>query len=140
MRSGTISGYKVAERITTAQLKEELAKKATRKSKYKNRITEVDGHKFHSAKEANYYRTYKALEKRGVIRDLELQPRFDIVINGQKVGFYKADFAYRDKRQEGRHIGWSCKRIIDVKGIDTALSRFKRKCVEALYGIKVEIV
>ena len=128
------SGYQVARKITTAQLKEELAKKPAR-NKYGNKITEVDGIKFHSQKEASYYRTYKALEKRGKISNLQLQPRFDIVINGKNVGYYKADFKYIE---DVKLLG--VVRIIDVKGHDTALSRFKRKCVEAQYGVTVEIV
>ena len=63
--------------------------------------------------------------------DLQRQVSYPIEINGTKVGTYRGDFQYREDGQV---------KIEDVKGIDTPLSRFKRKCVTALYGIEIQIV
>jgi hypothetical protein len=60
----------------------------------------------------------------GEIRDLELQPRFPIVINGKKVCTYIADFAYRDGQSGNKHVE-------DSKGYRTDLYRLKKKLVEA---------
>ena len=53
--------------------------------KYKNVKTTVDGIAFDSQKEARRYADLKLMHRAGAITDLTLQPKFDIVINGQKV-------------------------------------------------------
>lgn len=105
-----------------------------RGNKYGARKTVVDGITFDSKAEAAYYAGLKRRETLGEIANVELQRPFVLVAgDGQLVGVYKADFAF-DDLVEGR---W---RVIDVKGHDTALSRFKRKFVKALHGIDVEVV
>ena len=47
--------------------------------KYGNKTVEIDGHKFDSRKEAEYYLYLRQLEKDGVIRDLRMQVPFEIV-------------------------------------------------------------
>lgn len=78
-----------------------------------------------------------------VIRNLELQPFFDIHACQQmlvdercrplKVATYRADFQY-----------WDCERnelvVEDVKGVRTAMYRLKKKLVEAQYGITIREV
>ncbi len=106
-------------------------------NKFGAKKTEVDGIVFDSKKEANYYSQLKlqkkAKNKVDRVVSIELQPRFDIVINGQKIGFYKADFrvVYTYGRTE----------IIDVKGLKKGsayqLFRLKKKIVEALYNIEI---
>jgi hypothetical protein len=70
------------------------------------------------------------MEGLGVISDLRLQPSWAITIKEKKIGTYKADFAYV---QGGKQI------YEDVKGIDTALSKFKRRYVEAMYDVEIQI-
>lgn len=101
------------------------------KSKYRAVPTWVDGIRFPSKKEAARYSELKLLERAGQIRNLELQPAFDITINGVKVGTYRADFSYFT--DAGRVVE-------DTKGMDTRLSKFKRKCVEAARGFKIIIL
>lgn len=88
--------------------------------------------KFDSKAERNHWYELALLQDSGLIAGMVIQPRFPIVIEGVEVGRYYGDFAYTD--EHGAY------RVIDVKGQDTALSRFKRKCVKAQYGIDVEIV
>lgn len=91
--------------------------------------------KFDSKAEASHYDTLRTMRRMGEIRDLECQPRFPILVNGQNVGSYVADFRYLD-------AGGSVV-VVDVKGgdaTDTALSRFKRKCVTAQHGIDIRII
>lgn len=94
------------------------------KSKFFAVPVEIDGIRFASKKEGKRYQELKLLERAGQITRLELQPRFDLIINGKNCGFYKADFAFfaGNKRQ-----------IEDVKGHATPLYKFKRRLVEALY-------
>lgn len=88
-------------------------------------------HVFDSRAEAARYDELRLQEKAGAIRDLRCQPEFPIVIEGRQVGKYVGDFAY---------VAGGALVVEDVKGMDTPLSRFKRKCVEAQYGIQVEVV
>lgn len=88
--------------------------------------------KFDSKAEYNRWLELALRVRAGELSDLELQPCFPIVVNGQEVGRYYGDFRYRDS--EGRQ------RIEDVKGKDTAMSKFKRRCVAAQYGVTVELV
>jgi len=99
-------------------------------SKYHNIKTEIDGHKFDSLKEGRHYVFLKTREKLGEIEGLELQPRFNLVVNKMKCGFYKADFLYTDRRT-GEQI------VEDVKGVKTAVYNLKKKLVKALYNIDI---
>lgn len=117
------------------------------RSKYHARPTVVDGVRFHSQKEAKRYGELKLLEKAGEVWDLVLQPRFPLVVpmttgtlmgavkamSDQpytKIGEYRGDFAYKDRT--GRVVE-------DVKGMDTPMSKWKRKHVSAQYGITVRL-
>tara|TARA_B100000886_G_C20232934_1_gene411314 strand:+ start:157 stop:477 length:321 start_codon:yes stop_codon:yes gene_type:complete len=64
--------------------------------KYKNKITKVDGVKFHSKKEANRYIELKLLQKAKKIKFLELQPVVPLIVNKKKIGNYIGDFKYFD--------------------------------------------
>lgn len=101
-------------------------------NKYKNQPTTVDGIWFPSKLEANHYAKLALRKRIGEIKDLVLQPSYPIIINEIKCGTYRADFSYVDL-VSGAH------RVVDTKGKDTPLSNFKRKCVEALYGVKIEV-
>jgi hypothetical protein len=114
-----------------------------RPHKYGAKPTVVDGIRFASMKEARRYGELKLLERAGEIRGLHLQPRYTLYvsplpphhrINGpcEEVGSYIADFGYFDRR--GDHI------VEDVKGFKTPLYRWKKRHVEAQYGITIREV
>lgn len=102
----------------------------------------VDGILFDSLKEARRYSELRLLEKAGEIRDIELQPRFALLVgDGVKrpveVGAYIADFAYI----EAGYRPFQDTRVVeDVKGFKTPLYRWKKKHVEAQYGITIREV
>ena len=102
-------------------------------NKYHNRKTELDGIRFASCKEATRYQELLWMQQAGLIQGLELQPRFDLVVNGHKLGFYKADFRYEDL-ETGLTI------VEDVKGIRTSTYQLKKKLVKALYGVEIREV
>ncbi len=52
------------------------------------------GLKFDSKKELNRYLELEKLYKLGIIKDLELHPKYDLMVNGVKIGRYTADFKY----------------------------------------------
>lgn len=102
--------------------------------KYKNIPQLVNGFNFDSKKEAKRYLELLMLEKAGEIFDLELQPKFDLMVNGVKVGFYKADFQYVDKK--------SGKRVVEdvkSKATITPVYRLKKKIMATL-GINIQEV
>lgn len=100
--------------------------------KYHNTKTVADGIKFDSKLEAERYAQLKILERAGVIRELELQPSFELIPSFRKNGktwrktVYKADFRYI--LAEGDRII-----IEDVKGstaVITDVFRLKQKLFE----------
>ena len=108
-----------------------------RRHKYGAHPTTVDNIRFASKAEARRYCELKLLEKAGEIRELEIQPRYELLAwpaRGDRtramVGHYVADFRYRSGPQ-GLLV------VEDVKGVRTALYRWKKKHVEAQYGIQI---
>lgn len=101
-----------------------------RKHKYGAIPAEEDGHKFPSQAEWRRYKELKLLKKGGVIRDLELQPRYPLRVNGILVTTYVADFRYWDNEKEEQVVE-------DVKGVVTDVYRLKKKLMCAVHGIDV---
>ena len=107
----------------------------------------VDGHLFASKAEAKRYGELKLLQKAGAIFHVRVQPRFRLCAWTSKVqeeiqplpalGEYRADFAYHLRAD--CVCAWGCV-VEDVKGVDTPLSRWKRRHVEAQYGVKVQVI
>jgi len=118
------------------------------RSKYKAVKTTIDGITFDSKREAKRYTELKVLEKAGHITHLELQPEYQITINGAKICKYKADFRYFTVRAENNERSYNSKGewqtptmtgdkegqiVEDVKGFKTPIYRLKKKLVEASY-------
>lgn len=101
-------------------------------SKYRNVKTEVDGILFDSKAEARRYCELKLLVKAGKIKDLKLQPKFELQPKFKKNGtiiqaiIYKADFEYYDVILE-RTI------VEDCKGFRTKDYILKKKMFEFKY-------
>lgn len=99
--------------------------------KYRNTKTVIDGVTFDSKKESARYSDLKLMHRAGAITDLTLQPKFDIVINGQKVCSYIADFSYVEN---GVTV------VEDVKSEMTRklpTYRLKKKLMKAVHGIAI---
>jgi hypothetical protein len=100
--------------------------------KYKNVKTVVNGINFDSKKEAGYYGILRLKEKAKIIDRFDMQVRYDLVVNGINICFYKADFVtYKD----GQVLD-----VIDVKSEMTKklpVYRLKKKLIKAIYGIDI---
>ena len=103
--------------------------------KYHNKKTVADGIKFDSKLEAERYSQLKMMERAGIIRDLELQPEYELIPSFRKNGktwrrtVYKADFRYI-LAEDDSYI------IEDVKGstsVITGVFRLKQKLFEYKY-------
>jgi hypothetical protein len=101
-------------------------------AKFKNVKTVIDGVKFDSKAEARRHEHLKLLVKIGEITNLELQPCYDIVVNGTKVCRYIADFRYVRTSDQTTVVE-------DVKSpaSKTPVYRLKNKLLKALLGINI---
>lgn len=109
--------------------------------KYHNKKVIIDGKKFDSEKEGNYYLKLKMLEKAGKIRDLRLQVPF-VLLETFKVDDrtyrktkYLADFTYFDDKDKLH--------VVDVKSEATRKDKtyqLKKKLLAWKYGIEIEEV
>ncbi len=94
-------------------------------SKYHNKQRVVAGHVFDSIKESERYLELRQWQRQGLIKDLELQPVFELQegfkdTQGRKYRpiTYIADFGYTDG---------SSRVVEDVKGMRTEVYRIKKK-------------
>lgn len=95
--------------------------------------TTVDNVRFASRAEAARYRELKVLARAGKIRDLELQPRYPLVVNGITICTYVADFRY------------TASRLVVVEDVKspatiTPVYRLKRALMRAVYNIEIQEV
>lgn len=105
-----------------------------RASKYHAKPTILDGIRFASKREANRYRELKLLERAGSIRHLELQKRFSLLVAGEKVATYIADFVY----EEIICNGYEFQEVVeDCKGFRTREYKLKKKIFEAMYNTRI---
>jgi len=103
------------------------------RSKYGNKKTTIHGITFDSKWESERYLYLKSLEKAGRIKDLELQPRYNILVNDQKICAYVADFKYNKENADGiwEHI------VEDAKGVETPEFKLKKKLMKAVFDIDI---
>lgn len=110
--------------------------------KYGAKPMTVDGIRFASQKEARRYGELKLLQRAGEIHGLELQPAYWLMAEGETlkpIGTYRADFKYCQCRR-GKKCDETRVVVEDVKGFKTPLYRWKKKHVEAQYGITISEV
>lgn len=96
--------------------------------KYKAKPTEVDGIRFPSKKEARYYVELKLRVASGEVLFFLRQTPLHLPGNTK----YVVDF------QEFHADGTV--HFVDVKGMETATFKLKKKQVEAIYPIEIEVV
>lgn len=104
-----------------------------KKNKFGAKKTEYKNRTYDSAAEAKRAYELDALTRTGEIISVEYQPVYDIVINGELVCKYKADF--RIHYTDGRVV------VEDVKGYKGgsayAIFRIKKKLVKAVHGVDI---
>ena len=103
--------------------------------KYRNIPVEIDGVKFASKAEAARFMELKMLKRAGEITGIiECHPRWDLIVNGHRIGRYTADFCYLGKNGE---------RVVeDVKSTPTKTTAYvlRKKLMKAIHGIEVQEV
>jgi hypothetical protein len=127
-----------------------LRLRATPQSKYRSKRCVIQGVSFHSQKEGARYLALRALEQAGWIRNLELQPRYDLLVatrdGAVKIGHMTLDFRYEERQpgmisdyhQASAQVSWQ-QRHEDVKSpvTRTTAYRLRKKMVEAIYDITI---
>ena len=103
-------------------------------SKYKAKRTEVDGITFDSKREAARYQELKLWARSGGVRNIRCQVAYWLTVQDKKIGRYVADFVYQEYHP--KHQSWS-EVVEDCKGFRTPMYRWKKKHVEAQYGIQI---
>ena len=117
--------------------------------KYRNIVTEIDGHKFDSRKEAKYYLVLRDRLQHGEISNLRMQVPYELapaiyedeikhlktkdkVVRKcvQRAVQYVADFVYTDNASGEE-------KVIDTKGFRTKEYIVKKKILRALKGIAI---
>lgn len=105
-----------------------------KKSKFRNQRVIINGLHFASKAEAARYSVLLGAVKAGLISDLVLQPRYSIVIYGQKICDVVGDFSY--DLSEGDVSVYE-----DRKGRETDLFRLKLKLLKLCYpDVQVRII
>lgn len=104
------------------------AVRGSRRSKYNAQPTVVDGIRFDSKAEAHYYEALKLRVSAGEVLYFHRQVRIEL----PGAVRYVVDF------QEFHADGTT--HYVDVKGVETAMFKTKKRQVEALYPIQIECV
>jgi len=103
-----------------------------KQNKYHNKKVFYDEHWFDSEKEKEHYVLLKLLENNGMIKDLQLQVKFELQPAFEKNGIkyraikYIADFVYFD-------VSAQKKVVVDVKGYRNQVYLLKKKLFEYKY-------
>ncbi len=91
-------------------------------NKYKNKMIDYDGIKFHSQLEASRYAELKLLERAGVIKNLQLQKKYILIPRSdtERDCSYIADYYYIEVETDSEVVE-------DTKGYSTKDYIIKRK-------------
>lgn len=104
-------------------------------SKYKNKKVVVDGVKFDSKHEAEYYLYLKRLKEEGKIKDFGLQHKFELQPSFKKYGkthraiTYTVDFAIYHNNGDVEYV--------DFKGMETQQGIMRKKMFDYLFDEKL---
>jgi hypothetical protein len=107
-------------------------------NKFNNKKTVVDGKKFDSKMEADYFLHLVELAEKGEIASFSLQPEYVLQEGFKKRGLnflpikYKADFEVH--LQDGDYY------TVDIKGFETADFKIKKKMFEKRYPQELKLI
>jgi hypothetical protein len=112
-----------------------IPNKTRRPNKFFAKKTVAMGLIFDSRWEAERWGQLKAMERAGIVTNLQRQIKFLLEINNQKICTYIADFEYDIERENGiiDHV------IEDAKGIQTPEFKLKKKMMKAIHNIDIHL-
>lgn len=109
-------------------------------NKYRNTKKTIDDIVFDSEKEAKYYTQLMLLKKAKEITDFERQVKMPIEVNGVHIAFYILDFKIFYPDGSVRYIDIKAQDNKSKKWITTDVFKLKKKLIEAIYKIKIELL
>lgn len=109
-------------------------------NKYRNTKKKVDGISFDSEKEANYYSQLILLEKAKEITKFERQVKMPIEVNDIHIAYYILDFKVYYPDGSIKYIDIKAQDKKTKKWITTDVFKLKKKLIEAIYKIKIELI
>jgi hypothetical protein len=112
----------------------------SKSSKFNNVKVDIDGHTFDSKKEAEFYGQLKIKKNAGLIKDFQMQVRYDIIVNSIMIGKYFLDFLVENNDGSIEYIDIKGKDSKTNKFIKTGVFALKKRLVEAIYGINISMV
>lgn len=105
-----------------------VAEPPKKRSKWRNEPLTVDGQYFASKGEYRRHCELVLQEKAGLITDLKRQVVIPLIVNGEPICSYRADWVYFEKGVEV---------VEDFKGAVTEVYALKKKLVAACYGKEI---
>lgn len=106
--------------------------------KYRAKPTTIDGIRFHSKKEAEYYKMLKDKQSKGEIEYFLMQVPFRLpggIRHYVDFMVIRREFANIPIKLEYEEIEY-----IECKGRDLPIGKLKRKQTEEIYGIEIKLV
>ena len=110
-----------------------IPKKTRRANKYFAKKTVAMGLKFDSRWEAERWGQLKAMERAGIVTQLERQIKYELSVNDVKICDYIADFRYLLEEENGL----SKLVVEDAKGVLTPEFKLKKKMMKAIHNIDI---
>lgn len=101
--------------------------------KYRNQPLTVDGQYFHSRGEYRHWCQLQLLAKAGEIQELRRQVRYDLNVNGVKVGHFTPDFQWVEAGKGVTIADWKSAATREDKAY-----KFRKRLFEAIYGLTVQ--
>lgn len=140
-RAGSVNAIRNANTVRTLRLCIPCARLQHREKRCRACGGETEG--CASQGEARRLRDLALLQRAGHVEGLALHPRFELLVDGESVGWAVFDASYHPLPPSGGAGRRSPRVVEDVKGEgapDDELSKLKRSLVKALYGIEVKLV
>jgi hypothetical protein len=112
----------------------------TKSSKFNNVKSEIDGYKFDSKKESEFYGSLKIKKQAGLIKSFKMQVPYEIIVNNIRIANYFLDFLVENNDGTIEYIDIKGKDKKTNKFIKTGVFALKKRLVEAIYGIKISMI
>lgn len=96
-----------------------------RANKFGAKKTEYKGVQYHSKLEAKYAQDFDLMLKAGELLDVDRQFKVELRANGMLICNYYVDFRL--------HLKDGSFELVEIKGFETDIYRFKRRLLEALW-------
>ena len=135
--NGDITVSEQSATLHQGELPGTWASNRSRRNKYGNKRTEIDGIVFDSKKEARRWLELKAMRDAGEIYNLERQRVFDLRVIDQLICRYVSDFCYWKICGDNKRLHEFVVEDVKCNATKTPVYRIKAKLMKALFEIEI---